>query len=119
MTHHSLSSFVVAICFLMLTGASDAQQGRHVHLNGQHLSIQQIIALDRQVGTVVPNGAYWVDYRSGYWGYEGNPRPQGRIVSRSANRPRQPGYNRSGPFGDSMSDGKCAFVNGVPVGDCN
>lgn len=29
-----------------------------------------------------------------------------------------PGYNRRGPFGDSMSDGRCSFVNGIPVGDC-
>ena len=29
-----------------------------------------------------------------------------------------PGYNYRGPFGDAMSDGKCAFINGIPVGDC-
>jgi hypothetical protein len=30
-----------------------------------------------------------------------------------------PGYNDRGPFGDAMSDGKCAFINGIPAGDCN
>jgi hypothetical protein len=29
-----------------------------------------------------------------------------------------PGYNRRTPFGDMMSDGKCALVQGVPVGSC-
>ena len=31
----------------------------------------------------------------------------------------EPGYNRVGPGGSSMSNGRCAFIEGVPVGNCN
>ena len=29
-----------------------------------------------------------------------------------------PGYNRRTPGGDLMSDGNCAFIAGVPAGNC-
>jgi hypothetical protein len=61
-------------------------------------------ALDREAQILwsngVPPGAYWVDAR-------------GNIA------PAEPGYNRRTTGGDIMSDGKCAFVAGVPVGNCN
>lgn len=48
----------------------------------------------------VPPGAYWIDAA-------GN-------ISRADGA-----YNRRTLGGDLMSDGNCAFVAGVPVGNCN
>ncbi len=64
-------------------GAAFAQMGflgqRHIHLNGNHLSEQQLGQLDNAVGYSVPNGFYWLNSVIGTWGYEGNPEALGSI----------------------------------------
>lgn len=62
---------------LGLAGTADAQ-ARFVVVNGQRMSVAQMAALDRAACARVPDGRYWIDMRTGVWGYEGGP-PQGRV----------------------------------------
>lgn len=59
----------------VLVGASVAgENGRHVHVNGQHMNALQINTLDAiNCGEAVPNGNYWVNWSTRAWGYEGGP----------------------------------------------
>lgn len=52
-------------------------QSRMVIVNGQRLSDAQVAGLERRACTHIPNGHYWLDVRSGMWGYAGNGRVQG------------------------------------------
>lgn len=52
-------------------------QMRYVVVNGQRLSDRQISQLDRMQCTLIPNGHYWLNMRTGAWGYAGNPVRQG------------------------------------------
>ncbi len=65
-----------------------------------------------------PDSAYWLDPQTGIWGFAGDPRPQGHLGGRASRVADGPGYNVRTPGGDLMSDGNCAFVAGVPVGNC-
>jgi hypothetical protein len=56
-----------------------AHAERYVIVNGERLSIPQIQALERARCGPIPNGNYWLDYRSGVWGYARNPQPQGHV----------------------------------------
>ena len=64
----------------LLLGASPASraQARYVVVNGQRMSAVDLQQLDRASCTRVPNGRYWLNIRTGVWGYEGGP-PQGRM----------------------------------------
>jgi hypothetical protein len=88
---------------------------RQVWVNGKRMNYAEIAQLERLRCGPVPNGRYWLNLNTGIWGYGTDPRPQGHI-SDNCNTGRA--MNRRGPFGDYMSDGKCSFVNGVPVGRC-
>ena len=94
---------------------------RNVWVNGQRMAAGQLSQLDRAHCGNVPDGRYRLNLRTGVWGYWNNPRPQGHIADNCARRAsaggRGPILDR-GPFGTYMSDGRCSFVNGVPVGDC-
>jgi len=116
--HMGLRLAFSAIAALLVTASTSAlAQQRVIRLNGVFLSEYQAYQLDNLTGTPVPNGAYWLDFQTGLWGYEGNPNPQGRLNLRG--RSPEPGYNVRTPGGDLMSDGECAFVAGVPVGNCD
>lgn len=110
----------VVLATLGLAPESSAQQ-RTVVVNGVVLSPQQLYALDQMAGGFVPNGNYWLDPNTGLWGYAGNPTPMGQLGAGTGINTwgaDGPGYNRRTPGGDLMSDGNCAFIAGVPVGDC-
>lgn len=107
----------VLAALIATAGTSALAQQRLIRLNGAILTDYQAYQLDNLAGTHVPNGAYWLDFETGLWGYEGNPTPQGRLDLRA--RSTEPGYNVRTPGGDLMSDGECAFVAGVPVGNCD
>ena len=108
-----------AIFVVVVAAATVTVHANHrtVIVNGILLSAQDLYELDRLAGGFVPNGNYWYNNRTGYWGYVGDSRPRGRIGGGGG------GLNYSGtldrgPFGTYMSDGKCSFVNGIPVGNC-
>ena len=114
---------VLAVLSLGLSHESAAQQ-RVVIVNGLVLSPDQLYVLDQMAGGFVPNGNYWLDPNTGIWGYAGNPTPMGQLGGGGGSSGINtwgadgPGYNRRTPGGDLMSDGNCAFVAGVPVGNC-
>lgn len=53
-------------------------QGRHVVVNGQRMGPADLHQLDAASCARVPNGRYWIDMRTGVWGYEGGW-AQGRV----------------------------------------
>lgn len=119
-TARLIAVLALAGAIVLSAGPSEAQQ-RFVVVNGALLSPEQLHVLDRMAGGHVPNGAYWIDPGSGIWGYAGDPTPRGRIAAPAAGQGGGTGYSGQldrGPFGTYMSDGSCAFVNGVPVGNC-
>ena len=101
---------------------ADAQQ-RVVIVNGQMLNAQELFVLDRLAGGFVPNGNYWLDPYTGAWGFANNGAPIGQMGGNGggggADDPMYQGDLDHGPFGTYMSDGRCSFVNGVPVGNCD
>ena len=114
-----LAAIAMCLAFAVTTAPADAQQ-RYVVINGVLMTPQDLYVLDRLAGYYVPNGNYWLDPNTGVWGYAGNPYPQGQIGmgGGGGGGPNYSGDLDRGPFGTYMSDGKCSFVNGVPVGDC-
>ena len=67
----------LAIVFF-LTGSAIAE--RYVVVNGQRLTLYQIQYLEQVACGPIPNGRYWLDGRTGIWGYDGDRRPMGRIT---------------------------------------
>jgi hypothetical protein len=79
-----MKSIVFKVLFLsvVLFGSQvQAQQQRHIHLNGEHLSDQIILQLDTLVGSTVQDGYYWLNLQTGQWGYEGNDQIQGIVAA--------------------------------------
>lgn len=67
-----------ATLMLALIAAMPAwAQTRWVLLNGRRLADAEIQVYDRLQCAHIPNGAYWLNARTGHWGYAGNPVPQG------------------------------------------
>jgi len=126
MTQALTTCLLTALCILGSTRAFGYHDTLTVVVNGQRLHAAQIRVLEQVGCGPIPSGRYWLDIRTGVWGYEGG-RAQGRLGDRCANSTSRspadkwlgPGYNDRGTFGDGMSDGKCSFVNGIPVGDCH
>jgi len=112
-----------SLVFLSLFALGIAQavaQTRFVVVNGQRLSDAQIFDVEATYGIAVADGAYWYHEPTGAWGYAGNPTVQGILRPNygSGAGVGGPGYNRNTAGGGMMSDGNCAFVLGVPAGNC-
>ncbi len=108
---------ILLLCVLLLAAAPAFAQ-RFVWVNGVRLGPAELAQLDAANCGYVPNGSYWFDSRTGVWGYWNNPRPQGHISDNCRGGGGGDHQLRRGPFGTYMSDGRCSFVNGVPVGRC-
>ena len=91
-----MNLFVLRLCMAAAlcssVGAAHAQ--RQVIINGLRLNETQIAWLELRNCAPVPNGRYWLDLRTGAWGYPGWPR-QGFVGDACAGpRPRhQPGLS--------------------------
>lgn len=84
---------------LALAAAAAANaQTRWVVVNGERLSDAQIAHYDRLQCTTVPDGHYWLNPRTGVWGYAGDPRPQGRLGDGCAQE-APGGVNADGTYG--------------------
>jgi hypothetical protein len=86
----------ILIGALALALPQPAHAERYVLVNGERMSIPQIQALERARCGPIPNGNYWLDYRSGIWGYAGNPRPQGHIADNCRSPGRRPSLSERG-----------------------
>ena len=72
---------------LLIAPLTAAAQQRYVVVNGQRLDPVGLAQLDRAACSRVPNGRYWINMRTGVWGYEGSG-PQGRVGENCRQRPR-------------------------------
>ena len=82
---------------LVLLGHSGSVSAeRYVVVNGQRQTQQQIFELERARCGPLPNGHYWLNYRNGIWGYEGNPQPQGHIADNCRRPGRRPSLSERG-----------------------
>ncbi len=133
MNHSFIKSILLALC--LFSSSLFAEQQRHIHINGEHLSDAMITQLDALVGNQVSNGYYWLNLQTGEWGYEGNPQVQGVVqaiiaANQSASEQQKPSYARSqlqdvSPTGTVTSgrlNGKdCTFVSvgGTTVKSCD
>ena len=75
------ATVIVPMFATVLAGwAVDASaQSRYVFVNGQRMSDSQIAVLAQRQCAYIPNGSYWLNTRTGAWGYAGNPQVQGVI----------------------------------------
>jgi hypothetical protein len=89
-------------CKIIMTGLlvfaflGPAFAERYVVVNGQRLSIPEIQYLERLHCGPVPNGQYWINLRTGQWGYTGNPWPQGYVGDNCRNTQRRPSLSERG-----------------------
>jgi hypothetical protein len=79
MKHLIPKSLVVILFSFVLPVLSDAS--RHIHINGEHLSHENIMLLDKIVGNAVESGYYWLNMQTGEWGYQEHEQVQGVIAS--------------------------------------
>jgi hypothetical protein len=85
MNHKSLAriaSHLGVAALLTLAAAPSGAQWRYVVVNGQQLHPLQVAQLERLYCSPIADGRYWYNSNTGVWGYEGDPRPQGRFVYR-------------------------------------
>jgi hypothetical protein len=91
----TLSAPIVGLV-LALSLAEMAYAERRVVVNGVRMSIAQIHQLEQLRCGPIPNGHYWLDVRSGIWGYAGDPRPQGHISDNCHVPGRRPSLSERG-----------------------
>jgi len=98
MDHNFLSRVaapLAAATLLALSGPQCRAQWRYVVVNGQQLQPRQVAQLERLYCSPIANGRYWYNSHTGVWGYEGDPRPQGRFVYRCGWQNNASGKHRS------------------------
>lgn len=93
--------------FATATAVPAHAEQRMVSVNGVWLGPQELALADRNAGYHVPNGYYWYDASSGYWGLVGGP-VLGQ-VSPAQPSGREQGWYHAGPGGYSGSDGSCSY----------
>ena len=64
---------------LVMSVGEVASAERHVVVNGKEIAGVELEKLDRADCRPIPNGIYWLNRRSGTWGYAGERMVQGRI----------------------------------------
>lgn len=70
----------MAIAFCLAADAAVAQAARLVVINGIRLDDASLMHLDRAACSRVPDGHYWLNLRTGQWGYAGEPWVRGHIA---------------------------------------
>lgn len=78
MSRLSILRCLVPALLALCAGAGSAQS-RIVIVNGTLLSDASLAELSRRHCADIPDGSYWLDLRSGAWGYAGNPQVQGYL----------------------------------------
>ena len=80
------------------------QSTTSVWVNGARLTPEQLREAERLYGGPIANGRYWLDTKTGIWGYEGGP-AQGRLGEGAQGS----AYIRRGPGGYTGSDGSTSY----------
>lgn len=68
------------LAFIMFISAAVIAEERHIHVNGEHLSDEDIQLLDLVWQKTVPNAFYWINQNTGEWGFEGDDTVHGIIA---------------------------------------
>ena len=97
MTSQRFPSAALCLAGALLCGNALAQS-HLVFVNGQRMNDAQVAALAQRQCAAIPDGAYWLNLRSGAWGYAGNPRAQG-VLGEACGSARHAGTNRDGTHG--------------------
>lgn len=94
---HVAPSIAIVLC---LFGVGASAQSHWVFVNGQRQTDAQVAQLARIQCRDIPDGAYWLNPRTGAWGYAGNPTVQG-VLGDGCNRGDGPsgGINQDGTYG--------------------
>lgn len=71
-----LAATLVAFLAVALSAAA---QSRIVIVNDRLMDPASLARLDRLACATIPDGSYWLDPRTGAWGYGGDPRVRGVI----------------------------------------
>ncbi|MGV6851101.1 MAG: hypothetical protein ACWA5R_02845 [bacterium] len=104
--------FKLVLLSLFLSSPLFAQE-RHIHINGEHLSAEEIAIMDQAFSTRTPDGYYWINFNNGNWGYEGNDQIMGNIMPQQAN---EQGYQQGSGQGGSQEEiynwGNGGYVQG-------
>jgi hypothetical protein len=103
----------------------NADQERHIHLNGEHLDGETMLMMDQVFGGQVNDGFYWLNQQTGEWGYEDNPAVQG-VVNSVVQYQQQPAQqhapsssgSKRGEYSSSQNgsayiggEGECSYVS--------
>ena len=83
----------LAAVVLLATACPSTALARYVVVNGQRVTDAELAWLDQVSCSVVPDGHYWIDLRTGIWGYPGSD-AQGHIAD-NCNQ-RRPGLSERG-----------------------
>lgn len=104
---------LLGAAFLALAGAAADGAERMVVINGERIRGTELEELDRADCRPIPDGKYWLNRRSGAWGYAGQQRVRGRIGDGC-----RPG-DGSGPKSRSIAPpaGKPASAGAIPEDD--
>jgi hypothetical protein len=78
---------MLAVVFGLLS--SGALADREMVVNGQPMTPAQITEIERLACRTLPDGEYWLDTKTGVFGYVDNPRPQGRLRDSCNRLPRR------------------------------
>ena len=87
---------LLMILLVLFSFLSPAYAERYVVVNGHRLSIPEIQYLEQLHCGPVPNGKYWINLRTGQWGYAGNPWPQGQVGDNCRNPQSRPSLSERG-----------------------
>ncbi|MFQ5589162.1 MAG: hypothetical protein ACE5F7_10015, partial [Nitrospiria bacterium] len=82
-------SLILCGLIIVIVLADVAHAERRVVVNGVRLNIQAIRELEKIHCGPIPNGRYWINLKTGVWGYEGNPWPQGHIADNCYRRQKE------------------------------
>lgn len=111
---------LLIIMVLPLSLSVNAENARHIHINNEHLEINDIQLLDQIVGSQVGDGFYWLNMQTGQWGYEGNDQVQGIVkaiadqaVAQQSNNQQQ--QNQQGNDADKYNSWEGVDQNGSVV----
>lgn len=116
----------VALLGISLGGVAEP---RHVHINGEHLSDEEILLADQMWGAELPNAFYWLNFDTGEWGYEGQDQAAGVLVPQNSSDGNQASDSNGSsrpiistePTGSVVIGEKCSYasVGGTSVRLCD
>jgi len=87
---------LLMVGLLVFAFLSPVYAERYVVVNGQRLSIPEIQYVEQLHCGPIPNGRYWINLQTLFWGYEGNPRIQGHIADNCRNPQRRSSLSERG-----------------------